>query len=83
MLRKTMEYTRPETLAYERGLIRGTMDFAHGIHDDAPLSGEWAGESIPELLGDLFDVYEDGESNESDLCDAYEAGYAKGQTGKA
>lgn len=77
MLVRTMEYTRNETLAYERGLERGKADKADGFYNDSPLSGEWAGESIPELLGDLFDVYEDGEHNDSDLCDAYEAGYEK------
>ena len=77
MLRKTMEYTQYEQEAYRRGLHRGTMDKVEGLLCLAPLSGEWAGESIPELLGDLFDVYEDGESNESDLCDAYEQGYNK------
>ncbi len=77
MLTRTMDYSPNEKAAYERGLERGKADKASDFYNDSPLSGEWAGESIPELLGDLFDVYEDGDSNEPDLCDAYEAGYNK------
>lgn len=39
----------------------------------SPLSGEWAGESIPELLGDLL---RDAEGIDADnVCDAYMAGF--------
>lgn len=79
MLRKTLEYTQAEKTAYDRGYARGANDLYEGFINEAPLSGEWAGESIPELLGDLLDTYEDGESNEDDLCVAYEAGYQKAQ----
>lgn len=50
----------------------------------SPLSGEWAGESIPELLGDLIDESEglvgsgDDLDDASDaICDAYEAAFEK------
>ena len=41
----------------------------------SPLSGEWAGESINELLGDL--LTEHGEYNEH-ICDEYENGFTAG-----
>lgn len=59
-------------LAFYRGLRRGENDREVNFYNDAPLSGEWAGESIPELLGDL--AYLDG-SDEEALCDAYQSGY--------
>lgn len=52
----------------------------------SPLSGEWAGESVIELLGDLIDAVADGENMESDwdvydvqdaLCETFEQGYAQ------
>ena len=39
----------------------------------SPLSGEWAGESISELLGDDYNELDDNEQTE--LCDAYEQAY--------
>lgn len=65
----------PDKIAFDRGLERGTWDRDAGYHNDAPLSGEWAGESITDLLGDLFINFIDGTDNINDLCDAYEAGY--------
>jgi len=57
--------------AFERGS-------AHGAPD---LSGQWAGESIPELLGDLIDEAEEldvlwlGDDDVSArICDEYEEG---------
>lgn len=41
----------------------------------APLSGEWAGESIPELLGDLIDG---DDYFDEQVMDAYEEGYEQG-----
>ncbi len=38
----------------------------------SPLSGEWAGESISELLGDLDDLDDD---EQTELSDAYEQAY--------
>lgn len=47
---------------------RAEVDDQNDLPDWSPLSGEWAGESIPELLGDLLpDGYEDEE-----IVDAYE-----------
>ena len=52
------------------------VDDPRNAPDWSPLSGEWAGESIPELLGDLMeetgaiDAEDDGLY--SALCDAYE-----------
>jgi len=61
-----------------RGILRGQDDRLNGMpRNDAPLSGEWAGESINELLGDLIaqmgDEYEGDFVN--DLCDEYERCY--------
>lgn len=68
--------------AYRLGKSHGNADRMEGYYNDAPLSGEWAGESIPELLGDLYrEVCARAESELdasdvlSDLCDAYEEGY--------
>ena len=71
--------------AYERGVSQGTHDRLTGLHNDSPLSGEWAGESIPELLGDLIKKAEKliGEPDEGmtqDICDNYETGYYEGNT---
>lgn len=47
---------------------RAEVDDLNNLPDWSPLSGEWAGESIPELLGDLLpDGYQDEE-----IVDAYE-----------
>lgn len=72
--------------ARKRGRDRGENDRAEGFYNDSPLSGEWAGESIRELLGDLVDsVSRRGETDatdwetyadiENDLCEEYETGY--------
>lgn len=75
--------------AYRRGYDRGMAERRAGYdRNDSPLSGEWAGESIPELLGDLIQEGEtladalsgsDDEVNPNDIegmvCDEYEAGY--------
>lgn len=55
--------------ATERGHQAGLNAKAAGYAADwSPLSGEWAGESIPELLGDLLpDGYQDEE-----IVSAYE-----------
>jgi hypothetical protein len=72
-------------IARVRGEHRGEADKEHGFFNDAPLSGEWAGESANELLGDLFRTAEvlAKDSDESywliqDICDAYESGYSEG-----
>lgn len=59
--------------AADRGRERGKTDHP----GEGWLSGEWAGCSIPELLGDLVDaVPEANEDADSDLldalCEAYE-----------
>ena len=41
-------------------------------YDVSPLSGEWSGESITELLGDLI---EEDEDSEEDILDAYETAF--------
>lgn len=47
-----------------------------------PLSGEWAGESIPELLGDLFPQLQDDDADvdywNSDILTDYEDGFRTG-----
>jgi hypothetical protein len=45
--------------------------------NDFPLSGEWAGESIPELIGDLLAKTTDDEHGH-EICMAYEDGYSEG-----
>lgn len=72
-------------LAYERGKARGHNDRLEGYGTSEPLSGEWAGESIPELLGDLIKKAErlNGVPDNSgelwqDICDNYETGYLEG-----
>ena len=61
--------------AYAMGEAHGLRDKENGICNDSPLSGEWAGESIPELLGDLYrEVGDDGDLLDA-LCDEYEKGY--------
>lgn len=63
-----------------RGIIRATHDRADGIYNPAPLSGEWAGESINEILGDLIGLVEDEYDDDADwmvgeMCHEYEDGY--------
>lgn len=77
--------------AYWRGYERGKSDALVGYRNDAPLSGEWAGESIPELLGDLIkeqtianekatviDIGSQGYDAWQSICDSYENGYFDG-----
>jgi hypothetical protein len=65
--------------AYERGRWKGRNDYLQGYENDSPLSGEWAGESITELLGDLISRAEElsGEDSEiaQEILDNYETGY--------
>jgi hypothetical protein len=61
-------------MARKRGEDHATYDRNDGAFRPDPLSGEWAGESVAELLGDLIDAL--GEDYELDVCEAYEAGYA-------
>jgi hypothetical protein len=42
------------------------------IHEPQWLSGEWAGESITELIGDLLDNDEDTNNGDDNICEAYE-----------
>ena len=82
-----MTFETVEQTARERGEQAG-HDHASWIETDsdvempACLSGEWAGESITELIGDLLDkVYEEGFAqswNAVAICDAYEEGFAQG-----
>jgi hypothetical protein len=69
--------------AYERGKQQGWHDKLQGYENPTPLSGEWAGESIPEILGDLIANAEKliGEYDSGvwqDICDNYETGYFDG-----
>lgn len=67
------------TRGYDRGInaaeefIASWSDYGDmGNRDAEPpswLSGEWAGESISELLGDLIEKDPD---SEDEICDAYE-----------
>ena len=74
-------------LAAQRGLWRGQDHERHDCYDECPLSGEWAGESVPELLGDLIATGERiylAAGGDDDLimetvigpiCDSYLEGY--------
>ena len=71
--------------AYERGKQQGWHDKLQGYENPTPLSGEWAGESIPEILGDLIasaeklnGVPDNGGRLRRDICDNYETGYFDG-----
>lgn len=59
--------------ASDRGEARGRDDRSAGVYNDSPLSGEWAGESVPELLGDILDRI--GWDYWQETCEAYEYGY--------
>jgi hypothetical protein len=57
--------------------IQGWMDGDPAImdaYDVSPLSGEWAGESVNELLGDLFDESGDPDTSEY-IMDEYAKGF--------
>lgn len=60
------------TLSFEqaRAYCDGTAADPDELAPRDVLSGEWAGESMPELLGSLAD--------DPDAADAYEAGYRAG-----
>lgn len=61
--------------AHALGEAHGERDKANGFCNDSPLSGEWAGESIPELLGDLYREVGDDYDLLQELCEEYEKGY--------
>jgi hypothetical protein len=64
--------------ARERGHERGEHDaLCLAERNDSPLSGEWAGESLNELLGDLLTLAENDE-HQHEVCEAYEDGYFRG-----
>ncbi len=72
-----------EEESYGRGFATGRADRLSGPFPNlAPLSGEWAGESVRELLGDLIDAFmrlgEEEESACDVVCVAYETGYSDG-----
>ena len=62
--------------AKSRGYRCARIDAGYEYSNDSPLSGEWAGGSIPEYLGDLIESDDDYEI----ICEAYESGYEEGQT---
>jgi hypothetical protein len=76
------QYENLMVTAYERGRLRGRNDYLRGYENPNPLSGEWAGESITELLGDLLakaeelnGVPDNGGWLWQDICNNYETGY--------
>jgi len=59
-----------------REAARRGADFGIGrdFSESGPLSGEWAGESIAELLGDLLDMADALDLDAApDICDAFES----------
>jgi len=61
----------------QRGFDAGLDNARHGRFTQTPLSGEWAGESVAELLDDLLAVVADEVRDE--VLEEYEVGYALGQ----
>ena len=66
-----------------RGYLRGCVDRENSpVPNLSPLSGEWAGESVPEILGDLIDALVRLGESENDaqdiVCDEFESGYVDG-----
>jgi len=61
-------------MARKRGEDHATHDRNDGECRPTPLSGEWASESVHDMLGDLIDAL--GDDYAGDVCDAYESGYA-------
>lgn len=57
-------------------ILRGINDCDPEVMDlqPSPLSGEWAGESMPELLGEYAD--------DEEVQDAYEEGFSEGFWGE-
>ena len=73
-----MNTTTPTEDAEARGYARGANDaLALAEKNDFPLSGEWAGESMTELIGDLIAKAENDEHGH-EICMAYEEGYSLG-----
>ena len=69
--------------AHGRGFATGRADRLSGPFPNlAPLSGEWSGESVRELLGDLIDAFVRLGESENDahdiVCDSFESGYVDG-----
>lgn len=63
-------------LARQKGIDDAVLDAESGYYNRTPLSGEWAGESINEKLGDLVvDTDDEDDSEFLDVLDAYEDGY--------
>lgn len=81
--------------ARERGRRRGSDHEYVDCYDESPLSGEWAGYSVPELLGDLIaageriDLAAGGdpdlimETVIGPICDSYLAGYQSAFDGRS
>ena len=64
----------PYVRAFYRGRYAAVQDAADGWYCESPLSGEWAGESINEILGDIF-VSLVNSDTEIHVCDEYLRGY--------
>lgn len=71
--------------ARERGYEAGRTAARNGERRTDPLSGEWAGESMPEIIGDLVDeaaTIHGGDPDADcwdDMANEYETGYEDGQ----
>lgn len=75
-----------ERTAFDRGRLRGEHDERQDHYNDAPLSGEMAGESVPELLGDLWVDVDDSEIPDwylGTILDHYEKGYQSAFEGRS
>lgn len=61
--------------AYQLGRAHKVRDMASGGTTWAPLSGEWAGQSIPEVFGGLWKFIGWEHPEFDTICDHYENGY--------
>ena len=64
-----------------RAILKGIEDGDPDVMDiqPSPLSGEWAGESVYELIPELREMEERGEHDAIDeACTAYEQGFGEG-----
>ena len=81
-----IDVSEREQIAFERGRLRGQDDEGQDAYNDAPLSGEMAGESVPELLGDLWIDLDGDEIPDwylGTILDHYEKGYQSAFEGRS
>lgn len=71
--------------AARRGAAAGSRARSYELHEWAPLSGEWAGESVTEMLGDLLDAASEASDDDyawEAITNAYETAALAAYYGK-